>query len=126
MGKQDDLFGGDHADAIISLNAGRGTGTCWNPEKILNCLRNLVRWQSARKLRTHQTRLYCEECRDMCSVSDYKPLASLAVLSCRHERPVSTMSAEGYSDLVALANELKIQVMRNPVLGGYSAVSQEG
>jgi hypothetical protein len=36
------------------------------------------------------------------------------------------MSAEEYSDLVTLAKELKIQVMRNPVLGGYSAVSQEG
>lgn len=112
-----------HSLAVTGLYAGKGSsGAVWNPEKILTCLRNLARWQSVRALLNRRTRLYCEECRVVRPVVDYKPLASLAVLSCKHERPVSTMTDEEYSDLVRRASGLKI--VRNPTLGGFEVIQE--
>jgi hypothetical protein len=114
--------GGYYSDCVIAANAGRGTGQVWNPTKILNSLRNLVRWQSPKTLRKHRTRLFCEECQSLSPVVDYKPLADRAVLACKHERPVSSMTDAEYAELVTLAESIKI--VRDPVLGGYTAVSE--
>jgi hypothetical protein len=119
-----DLHGGYYSDAVIAANAGRGTGQVWNPTKILNSLKNLVRWQSSKKLRKHQTRLWCEECQSLHPVTYHKPLANVAVLCCKHERPVSCQTPEEYSELITRAENLKIQVVRNAELGGYEAVAQ--
>jgi hypothetical protein len=58
MRASEDLFGGDHHDAIISLHEGRGAGAAlFNPDKIRNTLRQLIRWASGRALRKHRTAL---------------------------------------------------------------------
>lgn len=117
-----DLHGGYYSDCVISQFTGRGTGQVWNPTKILNSLKNLVRWQSPKTLRKHRTRLFCEECQSLSPVVDYKPLADMAVLACKHERPVSSMTDAEYAELVTLTESIK--VVRDPVLGGYAAVSE--
>jgi hypothetical protein len=107
MQANQDLFGGWHSSIVESLHEGRGTGQVWNPTKILNSLKSLVRWQSPKTLRKHRTRLFCEECQSLSPVVDYKPLADRAVLACKHERPVSSMTDAEYRDLVEQAASIQ-------------------
>ena len=119
-----DLHGGYYSDAIIAQFTGKGTGTCYNPTKILLALRQLVRWSSRRALTNHRTRLWCESCQTMCAVVDYRPLANVAVLACGSPRAVSCQTPEEYAELITRAQSLKIQVVRNAELGGYEAVAE--
>ena len=110
MGKQDDLFGGDHHDAIILLHAGkelRGTGQCWNPTRILNALKNLVRWQSPKRLRKYKTTLFCQSCQTRCPVIDAYPNGECK-LSCGCRRKVSSQTPGEYGELVSLAEGLRM------------------
>ena len=124
--KSYDLYSDTHALGVLASYAGRGSGQgIWNPTKIITSLRNLARWQSVRALLNHRTRLYCPLCSTVRPVVDYKPLANVAVLSCKHERSVSTMTAEEYADLVRRASSMKIRVVRNPKLGGCEVIQEE-
>ena len=118
-----DLHGGFYCDAIIAQFTGKGTGACYNPTKILQALRQLVRWSSRRALTNHRTRLWCESCQKLCPVVDYRALANVAVLTCGSQRAVSCQTPEEYSELITRAESLKIQVVRNAELGGYEAVA---
>lgn len=117
-----DRYADIHSTAVEHIHRGVGYGI-WNPEKILSAIRNLARWQSRRSLLNYQTALYCPICHAVQPVVDYKPLANLAVLSCRHDRSISTMSDTEYAELVSRASGL--QIVRVPVLGGFE-VTQEG
>jgi hypothetical protein len=57
MGKGD-LYTGYHTLAVEELHEGKGTGQPWNPERILNCLRQLEQW-TRRALLNRKTRLQC-------------------------------------------------------------------
>lgn len=124
LNKSDDRYSSHHSLAIEDIHHQGKGNSVWNPEKILSAIRNLARWQSIRTLLHHRTKLWCEVCQAVQPVIDYKPLANVAVLNCRHDRSISTMSEPEYSDLVRRAKGL--QIVRNPVLGGYTITESEG
>jgi hypothetical protein len=107
MGKQNDLFRGWHSRAVEELHEGHGTGQCWNPTRILNALKNLVRWQSPKTRRKHKTRLRCRE-HGIQQVIDAYPNGTCRLL-CGCRRPVSGITPEEYGELVSLAEGLKPQ-----------------
>src|SRR5580658_10117740 len=107
MQANQDLFGGWHSSIVESLHAGRGTGQCWNPTRILNALKNLVRWQSPKRLRKYKTTLFCQSCQTRCPVTDAYPNGECK-LSCGCRRKVSSQTPREYRDLVSLAEGLRM------------------
>jgi hypothetical protein len=117
----ENTYADNHSQAIEGLHSGTGSSV-WNPSKVLSALRNLARWQSRRSLLNHRTGLYCPICQAVQPVIDYKPLANLAVLSCRNDRKIDTMSDTEYAELVSRASGLKIQ--RNAIIGGHEVIEE--
>jgi hypothetical protein len=103
-----DLHGGWHSRAVEELHAGRGTGQSWNPTRILNALKNLVRWQSPKTLRKHKTRLRCPAGHGIQQVMDAYPNGTCR-LRCGCRRAVSDITSDEYRTLVSLAEGLKPQ-----------------
>lgn len=117
MSQTTERYADAHNLAVTGLYAGKGSGSVWNPEKVLTCLRNLARWQSVRALLNKRTKLWCPMCSTLQPVTDYRPLATLAVLSCRHTRQTHTVTDSEYADLVERAKGLK--VTGNARVGGH-------
>jgi hypothetical protein len=101
-----DLHGGYYSDCVISQFTGRGTGQVWNPTRILNALKNLVRWQSPKTLRKYKTTLFCQSCQTRCPVVDAYPNGECK-LSCGCRRKVSSQTPEEYRDLVEQAASIQ-------------------
>ena len=108
MQANQDLFGGWHSRAIEEQFAGKahGTGQVWNPTRILNALRNLVRWQSPKTLRKYKTTLFCQSCQTRRPVVDAYPNGECK-LSCGCRRKVSSQTPEEYRDLVEQAASIQ-------------------
>jgi hypothetical protein len=106
MQANQDLFGGWHSSIVESLHAGHGTGQSWNPTRILNALKNLVRWQSPKRLRKYKTTLFCQSCQTRRPVIDAYPNGECR-LQCGCRRKVSSQTPEEYRELVSLAEGLK-------------------
>jgi hypothetical protein len=60
----------------------------WNRDKLRNMLQQVARWNNRLTLLHKNTRLNCPSGCGVRRVTDFKPLARVAVLDCSHERPV--------------------------------------
>jgi len=121
MGKGD-LYTGYHTLAVEGLHEGKGTGHApWNPERIVNCLRQLEQW-TRRALLNRKTRLQCfEGCGVQRVVDAYSNRTAL--LDCGHGRSIHTLAEERYRELVEQSQGLTVRG-RNARVGGYGRLEE--
>jgi hypothetical protein len=120
MGKGD-LYTGYHTLAVEGLHEGKGTGQPSNPERILNCLRQLEQW-TRRALLNRKTRLQCfEGCGVQRVVDAYSNRTAL--LDCGHGRSIHTLAEERYRELVEQSQGLTVRG-RNARVGGYGRLEE--
>ena len=122
--KNHNTYAGHHALAVESIYEGRGNCPTHCPEKTLNTLRNLARW-NRNALLTRNTKIYCDKCKSVQRVTDAfsGQTGSIARLACGCERPVSLISGSDYTALVNRA--AKIKIVRKGVSGGVAIIETQ-
>jgi hypothetical protein len=123
MSGRGDIYTGYYTLAVEGLHEGKGAGDApWNPERIVNCLRQLEKW-TRRALSNRKTRLQCFAGHGLQRVADAFPNRTCK-LKCGCIRSIHTLSDERYRELVERSQGLKIKG-RNARVGGYGRLEEE-